>query len=55
MLKIVLDEAAREDLAAGPDEIVREGARLPASRLADETGQVRQDDAAAHRKAARQL
>src|SRR5512132_2766141 len=27
MLKVVADEAAREDLAAGLDEIVREGAR----------------------------
>ena len=27
MLRVVADEAAREDLAAGLDEIVREGAR----------------------------
>jgi hypothetical protein len=27
MLKVVADEAAREDLAASLDEIVREGAR----------------------------
>src|SRR2546423_8857836 len=37
MLKIVADEAAREDLAAGLDEIVREGARrMLAAALEDE-------------------
>jgi putative transposase len=37
MLKIVVDEAAREDLAASLDEIVREGARrMLAAALADE-------------------
>jgi putative transposase len=37
MLKIVVDEAAREDLAAGLDEIVREGARrMLAAALEDE-------------------
>src|SRR5947207_14155083 len=37
MLKIVLDEAAREDLAASLDEIVREGARrMLAAALEDE-------------------
>src|SRR5437764_79125 len=33
MLKIVVDDAGREDLAAGLDEIVREGAGLPASAV----------------------
>ncbi len=37
MLKVVADEAAREDLAAGLDEIVREGARrMLAAALEDE-------------------
>jgi len=37
MLKIAVDEAAREDLAAGLDEIVREGARrMLAAALEDE-------------------
>ncbi len=37
MLKIVVDEAGREDLAAGLDEIVREGARrILAAALEDE-------------------
>lgn len=37
MLKVVADEAAREDLAAGLDEIVREGARrMLAAALAEE-------------------
>ena len=37
MLKIVVDEAAREDLAASLDEIVREGARrMLAAALEDE-------------------
>jgi putative transposase len=37
MLKIVADEAAREDLAASLDEIVREGARrMLAAALEDE-------------------
>jgi putative transposase len=37
MLKVVVDEAAREDLAAGLDEIVREGARrMLAAALEDE-------------------
>jgi transposase-like protein len=37
MLKIVVDEAGREDLAAGLDEIVREGARrMLAAALEDE-------------------
>jgi transposase-like protein len=37
MLKVVADEAAREDLAASLDEIVREGARrMLAAALADE-------------------
>ena len=37
MLKIVAEEAAREDLAAGLDEIVREGARrMLAAALEDE-------------------
>ena len=39
MLKIVVDEAAREDLAASLDEIVREGARrMLAAALEDEVG-----------------
>src|SRR5690348_6009754 len=37
MLKIVVEEAAREDLAVGLDEIVREGARrMLAAALEDE-------------------
>ena len=37
MLKVVADEAAREDLAAGLDEIVQEGARrMLAAALEDE-------------------
>ena len=37
MLKVVADEAAREDLAASLDEIVREGARrMLAAALEDE-------------------
>src|SRR5436189_5691159 len=37
MLKIVVDDAGREDLAAGLDEIVREGARrMLAAALEDE-------------------
>jgi len=37
MLKVVADEAAREDLAASLDEIVREGARrMLAAGLEDE-------------------
>jgi putative transposase len=37
MLKVVVDEAGREDLAAGLDEIVREGAqRMLAAALEDE-------------------
>ena len=37
MLKIVVDGAAREDLAAGLDEIVRErGRRMLAAALEDE-------------------
>jgi putative transposase len=37
MLKIVADEAVREDLAASLDEIVREGARrMLAAALEDE-------------------
>jgi hypothetical protein len=37
MLKIVVDEAAREDLAASLDQIVREGARrMLAAALEDE-------------------
>ena len=39
MLKVVADEAAREDLAASLDEIVREGARrMLAAALEDEVG-----------------
>lgn len=37
MLKVVADEAAREDLTASLDEIVREGARrMLAAALEDE-------------------
>src|SRR6516164_1266247 len=37
MLKVVADEACREDMAAGLDEIVREGARrMLAAALEDE-------------------
>jgi hypothetical protein len=37
MLTVVADEAAREDLAAGLDEIVRQGARrMLAAALEDE-------------------
>jgi hypothetical protein len=38
MLKVVADEAAREDLAASLDEIVREGVRRMLAALEDEVG-----------------
>jgi hypothetical protein len=39
MLRVVADEAAREDLAAGLDEIVRQGARrMLAATLEDSAG-----------------
>src|SRR5436853_7833588 len=56
MLKVVADEAVREDLAAGLDEIVREGARrMLAAALEDEVAAYVAAHAAERDEAGRRL